>query len=113
MGAMSATSGHYDAFADVADVNGLVAIYDSADLYNTERQVIFGDQAAVADWDHARVAGFQVVVNFDKLTGVVADAHGTQNGVPVGDVTGTRGTAGQRLMWTLNMLSAPSADGDG
>lgn len=104
---MTNPTSHYDEVSDVAEKNGLTVLYDNGEQSDTERQVVFGDSAAAADWDVEGTAGFQVVVHFSDLDGTVDNAHVTRDGVPKGEFDSASATISERLDKALNMVTAP------
>jgi hypothetical protein len=96
---------HLDAVRDMATVAGLTQIHDSGPCLDG-RLAIFADEIAAHDYLHGnskRIAGVFVEVGFNRA-GEIARASMRINRSPIADITGNTGSAGQRLLWTLQMF---------
>jgi hypothetical protein len=93
---------HKSAIVDLAKTVGMQRVYDEG------ASVILGDFTYADHYLHGNLAakhvGVSVEISFNER-GEVQRAHKLVDGVTKGDVTGTVGNAGQRLLWTLHLFS--------
>lgn len=92
---------HKSAIVDLAKTVDMQVVYDDGTA------VILGDDVYAGHYltgDQHMHYGVSVAVVFNER-GEVKEAHKRVDGVPKGDVTGTIGNAGQRLLWTLHQFS--------
>jgi len=91
-----------EAITDLAKAIGMQPVV------STDKLLVIGDEEFCKWWrdedDSSSQCGVSVVVTFGEC-GDVAAAHKVADGTPLGDVTGTYGNAGQRLLWTMHLIS--------
>lgn len=108
---MSTFASQYDEIVHTAESNGLAVLHDSGEQPGTDREVVFGDSIAAADWGNPKDnAGFTVSVFFSHLDGEVDKAHVTRNGVIRGGFDSSSSgseTASNLLEAVLVMVTAP------
>jgi hypothetical protein len=97
MTAKTQPADHLTAIRDLAKTVGIKLVYQEQGF------VVFGDKV-YADADSGDDMGVCVEISFNDR-GEVSEAHKKVNGVPKGDVDGSVGNAGQRLLWTLHLFS--------
>ena len=93
----SSIADHKSAIVDLAKTVGINVIYSENNYIELGDDVQANSSATEND-------GVLVTVSFNDR-GEVKEAHKRVNGETKGDVTGTRGNAGQRLLWTLHMFT--------
>jgi len=91
-----------EAITDLAKAVGMQPVVSTDDL------LIIGDEKFCQWWrdeDDSSQCGVSVLVAFNACGDVVAAHKAAADGTPLGDVTGTYGNAGQRLLWTMHLIS--------
>lgn len=108
---MSTFASQYDEIVHSAESNGLAVLHDSGEQPGTDRELVFGDSIAAAQWGNTEDnAGCTVSVFFGHLDGEVDKAHITRNGVIKGRFDRSSSgfdTASKRLEAVLVMVTAP------
>lgn len=96
-------AGDLDAVRAFAEYFGYTEIHDSGPCIDG-RLVIFGDAEYAADYLHGRgVLGARLDVNFDRR-GEVDSARLTVDNTRVDEVARGKGSSGERLVWTAQLL---------
>jgi hypothetical protein len=93
-----------DAVQQLASVSGLKPIHDSGPSYDG-KLVVFADDAQAREYLHgagSKDVGVLVEVTFNQR-GEVAKVRARVDGERR-DITGDRGNAGERLLWTLELF---------
>lgn len=98
-----------DAIRSIAGPNGLELVHDSGPCLDG-RHLVYGDPEFAEDYlNGPGTAGTVIRVWFNRR-GEVDRASKRVDDEPAADVTGTRGDAGSRLLWTLQMFVAEDPD---